>query len=156
MDACETSRNQEELILLGLTDTICFSLFLPQDRILNSLRTADHSDYRETLGFLEGRVTWLVLPMSLCNIPYKLKNSWALVQKTSYDLPASTTTYLSTNPPYLHLWRARLTPSISTTSLVSRNPAVSLSTTGKPPMFSAASTTSRVVPAIGETIATGF
>ena len=53
----------------------------------------------------------------------------------------------------LYLSKARLIPSISTTSSDCRSPAVSLRTTGKPPIFTAVSNTSRVVPATGVTIA---
>ena len=55
-----------------------------------------------------------------------------------------------------HLAMARRTPSISTlSSALRRRPAVSLNTIGYPAMFSALSTTSRVVPAMGDTIAAG-
>ena len=52
-----------------------------------------------------------------------------------------------------HLSSARRTPSCSMTSLLSRSPAVSLSNTRKPPMSTVVSMTSRVVPAMGETMA---
>lgn len=55
-----------------------------------------------------------------------------------------------------YLSRARRTPSLSTRSGLSRRPAVSLSSTGNPPMSSAVSTTSLVVPAMGDTIAAGL
>lgn len=48
---------------------------------------------------------------------------------------------------------ARLTPTCSTTSTVSRRPAVSLRTTGKPPMSKVSVSTSRVVPGMGDVIA---
>lgn len=55
---------------------------------------------------------------------------------------------------YLSL--ARRTPSLSTRSGLSRRPAVSLNSTGNPPMSSAVSTTSLVVPAMGDTMAAGL
>lgn len=55
-----------------------------------------------------------------------------------------------------YLSRARRTPSLSTRSGLSRRPAVSLSSTGNPPMSSAVSTTSLVVPAMGDTMAAGL
>ena len=55
-----------------------------------------------------------------------------------------------------NLFRALVTPSFSTTSSVSLSPAVSLSSTGYPPMFTGVSITSRVVPAISVTIAAGL
>lgn len=56
--------------------------------------------------------------------------------------------------PYLS--RALRTPSLSTRSGLSLRPAVSLKRTGNPPMSSAVSTTSLVVPAMGETMAAGL
>lgn len=55
-----------------------------------------------------------------------------------------------------HRSKARETPSCSIGSFVIRKPAVSLMTIGYPPKSIVDSITSRVVPAIGETIAVGF
>ncbi len=52
--------------------------------------------------------------------------------------------------------KALKTPSFSIGSFVIRNPAVSQITTGYPPISIVDSIISRVVPAIGETIAVGF
>lgn len=62
----------------------------------------------------------------------------------------------ASGPPQPHRSLARLTPSCSTGSVASRSPAVSLSTSGYPPTFRATSTTSRVVPATGDTMAAGL
>lgn len=58
--------------------------------------------------------------------------------------------------PLPYLSRARRTPSLSTRSGLSLRPAVSLSRTGNPPMSSAVSTMSLVVPAMGDTMAAGL
>lgn len=58
--------------------------------------------------------------------------------------------------PFPYLSRARRTPSLSTKSGLSLRPAVSLSRMGNPPMSSAVSTMSLVVPAMGDTMAAGL
>lgn len=55
-----------------------------------------------------------------------------------------------------YLSRARRTPSLSTRSELSLRPAVSLRRTGNPPRSRAVSTTSLVVPAMGDTMAAGL
>lgn len=55
-----------------------------------------------------------------------------------------------------HLSQARLTPSISISSRVSRSPAVSFKTTGYPPMFMALSMMSFEEPQKGLSACSGF
>ena len=57
------------------------------------------------------------------------------------------------NSAFCKLSRLRRIPSTSISSRASRNPAVSMNTTGNPRMFAVSSMVSRVVPGIGETMA---
>ena len=82
--------------------------------------------------------------------------------KALYEVPLHTAVIIvfencqftrTCSKPYLSL--ALLTPSISISSTLSLIPAVSLRMTGYPPMLSVDSTTSLVVPAMGDTMAAG-